>query len=182
MIKLSLCGYGSTNEYIPLTKEEVRKIKNGKAGELDEYEPLNEEEYMCWGASFAQSTLEITDEKEEQLNELELDDFEINEDSLENITLKKDETYININNYEKGVFQSYELDIDYKEFNANKVTLQASYLDELGTDDVIITGVYYDGEELEDLGDTSTTGKGRRVLVFKTDKEYGVVDKIIAES
>jgi hypothetical protein len=78
--------------------------------------------------------------------------------------LEDGDTYFVGQSHEKGFFQSYEFEADG--FDLSKLTLHVTDVD--GWE--LITGASYDEQELEDLGELSTTGKG-------SDAWLGIVEK-----
>lgn len=78
--------------------------------------------------------------------------------------LEDGDTYIQIQSHEKGLFHSFEFEAD--EFDLDKLTLCVTNVD--GWE--IITGAKYNDEDLEDLGELSTDGKG-------SDAWLGIVEK-----
>jgi hypothetical protein len=79
--------------------------------------------------------------------------------------LEDGEAYICINSYEKGFFFSYEFEAD--SFDISKLTLFVTDVD--GWE--LIGGVSYDGQDLEDLGETSTMGKGSDATLMIVEKD-----------
>jgi hypothetical protein len=80
-------------------------------------------------------------------------------------TLADGEAYICINSYEKGFFFSYEFEAD--SFDISKLTLFVTNVD--GWE--LIDGASYDGQDLEDLGELSTSGKGSDATLILVEKD-----------
>lgn len=68
-------------------------------------------------------------------------------------------------NFEKGTFQTYEIE-DYK-FDPAKLNFRINDIEGW----VLVTGVSYKSEELDDTGGYSTTGKSCEYRVFSVDEE-----------
>lgn len=86
------------------------------------------------------------------------------EEIIPNEILEEGETYLTVQSYDKGFFFSYEFETEV--FEISKLTLEVT--DVNGWE--IITSVKYNDEELEDLGELSTSGKG-------SDAWLGIVEK-----
>lgn len=80
--------------------------------------------------------------------------LECNEEIIPEELLKPGDTYFVGQSYEKGFFFSYEFEAD--NFDLSKLTLYVT--DVNGWE--LITSAKYDEQELEDLGELSTNGKG----------------------
>ena len=183
MLKITVRGYGFTYDLIKLTDEEADMAANGELEDLDGYEFENKEDpaFTCFGACSEGSFVDIEDDEGNTIIDGEsMDEFEQDEDTSMNINTEKDATMLAIINGEKGTFLGFELDIDAKDFDKDKLTFTAYGLDELIRDETAIVGAVYDGEELDEVGDMSTTGKSREYFVFTTD-EYGCLDEIICQ-
>lgn len=91
--------------------------------------------------------------------------FESNEEFFTDELLDEGETFITVQTYEKGFFFSYEFEAE--SFDPNKLTFYVS--DVNGWE--LVTSASYDNQELEDLGELSTTGKGSDVWLNIVEKD-----------
>lgn len=79
--------------------------------------------------------------------------------------LKPGDAYFVVIRAEKGRFLSYEFETN--QFELKKLTIQSTDVE--GTN--LISAVYYDGEELEDLGETNTDEKGAEAYLGIVEDE-----------
>lgn len=91
--------------------------------------------------------------------------FESSEEFFTDELLEDGETFINIQSHEKGFFFSYEFETEI--FDPNKLTFFVN--DVNGWE--LVTSASYDEQELEDLGELSTSGKGSDVWLGMVEKE-----------
>jgi hypothetical protein len=87
-------------------------------------------------------------------------DQEVGEEVYPTESLSDGDVYYLGQSFEKGLFQAYE--VEAETFDPAKLTLIVSDYD--GWE--LVTGAKYDGVDLDDLGELSTTGKG---------SDYGLV-------
>lgn len=80
-------------------------------------------------------------------------------------TLEDGDVYFIGQSIEKGLFQVYEFEAE--SFDPAKITLTVEDCD--GWE--LVTGLSYDGEDLEDLGELSTTGKGSEFQLILVEKD-----------
>lgn len=80
-------------------------------------------------------------------------------------TLKPNDVYFIGQSFEKGHFYTGEFEAEA--FDPNRLTFFVTDVD--GWE--LVTGVTYDGEEIEDLGDLSTTGKGSNFQLIVVGNE-----------
>lgn len=96
-------------------------------------------------------------------------DLGTEQDSAEEIypgeTLNDGEVYFIGQSFEKGLFQVYE--VEAESFDPAKLTLITSDYD--GWE--LVTGARYDGADLDDLGELSTTGKGSSYSLNLVEKD-----------
>lgn len=92
--------------------------------------------------------------------------FESSEEFITDELLEDGETFINIQSYEKGFFFSYEFETDI--FDPKKLTFFVNNVDEWE----LVSSASYAGQELEDLGELSTSGKGSEVWLGLVEKDY----------
>lgn len=120
-----------------------------------------------WGPSTDDSYVTIYQDDDIVINNLNLATLEMR-GALLNTTeeiypediFKNNEAYFIISNVEKGLFYSYEFEID--NFDLNKLTIDSIDVDGM----VIISAVSYDGEELVDLGESGTDTKSSEATLY----------------
>ena len=92
-------------------------------------------------------------------------DMEQNEEIYPQETLEDGEAYFIGQSIEKGLFQVYE--VEAKTFDPAKLIFVTSDCD--GWE--LVTGVKYDGVDLDDLGELSTVGKGGEFQLILVEKD-----------
>ena len=92
-------------------------------------------------------------------------DMEQNEEIYPQETLEDGEAYFIGQSIEKGLFQVYE--VEAKTFDPAKLIFVTTDCD--GWE--LITGVKYDGVDLDDLGELSTVGKGGEFQLILVEKD-----------
>lgn len=146
--------YFDENEDVEIP-ENIRPFEPGEYHECDDLA-------HAFGSDTEDTFITVTDEEENIL----LDnasftsvlkngvDQELEDDVYPQDILTDGEAYFVAQSYEKGLFYSYEVETDM--FDLNKLAIVTCDVDGWQ----LVTGVKYDGIELEDLGEGSTNGKG----------------------
>lgn len=145
----------------------------------DEYRPFYPSEWFeCddiaheWGAEFSQMGISIIDEEGEYvyqyLGSYDLEDLDVEVKEVAEVYTSElpSGTAVFIGqSFEKGHF--YTFTVEDEEFDITKLVVRK--VDIEGWE--LVTGVEYNGVDLEDLGDSSTDGKGSDFQFFLVEDE-----------
>lgn len=164
--KINISGKGSETFVFPINEEQKQKLKEFDVEksdiDFDEIGPILNVEYLSdtdisyIGAYSDPELYHIEVENENGAIIWESDTKFYPEDNVEEY-LHNDEDVLLVEDYQKGTFFKYELELE-EEFNPDSIKL---VLKEIGERIEIITGLTYNGKDIEDykdFGDTWSKG------------------------